>query len=70
MAILITGGAGYIGSHAMVEFLEAGKDLVCVDNLSNSKVTSLDRVKEITGREVKFYKVDLLDIDALEKVFL
>ena len=69
-SVLVTGGAGYIGSHAMVEFLEAGKDLVCVDNLSNSKVTSLDRVKEITGREVKFYKVDLLDIDALEKVFL
>ena len=70
MAILITGGAGYIGSHAMVEFLEAGKDLVCVDNLSNSKETSLERVKQITGREVKFYKVDLLDIDALEKVFV
>lgn len=70
MAILITGGAGYIGSHAMVEFLEAGKELVCVDNLSNSKETSLQRVKQITGKEVKFYKVDLLDIDALEKVFL
>ena len=64
MAILITGGAGYIGSHTMVEFLEAGKDLVCVDNLCNSKVASLERVKQITGREVKFYKVDLLDIDA------
>ena len=69
MAILITGGAGYIGSHTMVEFLEAVKELVCVDNLSNSKPEALERVKQITGKDVKFYKVDLLDIDELEKVF-
>jgi len=69
MSILITGGAGYIGSHTMVEFLNAGKELVCVDNLCNSKKTSLERVKQITGKEVKFYKIDLLDYDALENVF-
>ena len=70
MAILITGGAGYIGSHAMVEFLNADKDIVCVDNLSNSKIAALERVKQITGKNFKFYKTDLLDYDELEKVFL
>lgn len=70
MAILITGGAGYIGSHTMVEFLNAGKEIVCVDNLSNSKTVALDRVREITGKDFKFYKVDLLDREELEKVFL
>lgn len=70
MAILITGGAGYIGSHTMVEFLNAGKEIVCVDNLSNSKTVALDRVRQITGKDFKFYKVDLLDREGLEKVFL
>ena len=69
MAILITGGAGYIGTHAMVEFLEAGREIVCVDNFSNSKPEALERVKKITGKDFKFYKVDLLDYDALEEVF-
>ena len=69
MAILITGGAGYIGTHAMVEFLEAGREVVCVDNFSNSKPAALERVKKITGKDFKSYKVDLLDIDALEQVF-
>ncbi len=69
MAILITGGAGYIGTHAMVEFLEAGREIVCVDNFSNSKPEALERVKRITGKDFKFYKVDLLDYDALEEVF-
>ena len=69
MSILITGGTGYIGSHTMVEFLNAGKELVCVDNLCNSKIKSLERVKQITGKEVKFYQVDLLDYDALENIF-
>lgn len=69
MAILITGGAGYIGSHAMVEFLDAGKELVCVDNLCNSKALSLERVKEITGKDFKFYRVDLLDVESLEEIF-
>ena len=69
MAILITGGAGYIGTHAMVEFLEAGREIICVDNFSNSKPEALNRVKKITGKSFKFYEVDLLDYDALEKVF-
>ena len=69
MAILITGGAGYIGTHAMVEFLEAGREVICVDNFSNSKPSALRRVKEITGKDFKSYEVDLLDYDALEQVF-
>ena len=69
MAILVTGGAGFIGSHTVVELQEAGYDVVVVDNLSNSSEKSLDRVKEITGKEVKFYKVDILDKEALENIF-
>ena len=69
MAILITGGAGYIGSHTMVEFLEAGRELVVVDNFLNSKPEALERVRKITGKDFKFYQVDLLDYDALNKVF-
>ena len=68
MAILITGGAGYIGSHTMVEFLNAGRELVVVDNFMNSKPESLERVKKITGKDFKFYQVDLLDKEALDKV--
>ena len=69
MTVLITGGAGFIGSHTMVEFLEAGHDLVVVDNFCNSKPTSLERAKQITGKDFKFYEVDLTDYDAFEKVF-
>ena len=69
MAILITGGAGYIGSHAMVEFLEAEREVICIDNFSNSNPRALQRVKEITGKNFKHYKVDLLDYNALERVF-
>ncbi|SER60575.1 UDP-glucose 4-epimerase GalE [Lachnobacterium bovis] len=69
MAILVTGGAGYIGSHTCVELLQAGYEVVVYDNLSNSSVQSLDRVKNITGKEVKFYKGDILDRDRLEEVF-
>jgi UDP-glucose 4-epimerase len=69
MAILVTGGAGYIGSHTCVELLNAGKEIVIVDNFSNSKPESLKRVREITGREFSFYEVDLLDRQALTKVF-
>lgn len=70
MAILVTGGAGYIGSHTCVELLESGYEVIVVDNLSNSKEIALDRVKEITGKNLKFYKIDLLNKDELEKVFI
>ena len=69
MKILITGGAGYIGSHACIAFLEAGYDIIVLDNLSNSKKDSLERVEKITGKKIPFYQVDLLDYDALETVF-
>ena len=69
MSILVTGGAGFIGSHTVVLLQEAGYDVVVVDNLSNSSEKSLDRVKAITGKEVTFYKADILDRDALEKIF-
>lgn len=69
MTVLVTGGAGYIGSHTCVELLEAGYEVVVVDNLSNSKVVSLDRVEKITGKKIKFYEIDLIDKESLEKVF-
>lgn len=69
MAILVTGGAGFIGSHTVVELQNAGFDVVVVDNLVNSSQKSLKRVEEITGKPVKFYKADILDKEALEEVF-
>ena len=69
MKILVTGGAGYIGSHTCVLLLEAGYDIAVVDNLSNSSEESLRRIKKITGRDFNFYKIDLLDIEGLEQVF-
>lgn len=69
MKILTTGGAGYIGSHTCLELLQAGFDLVVVDNLSNSKMESLKRVQRIAGRSLCFYRVDLLDKAALASVF-
>ena len=69
MAILVTGGAGYIGSHTVVELLEAGEDIVIVDNFVNSKPEALDKIKKITGKDFKFYEVDILDEEKLEKVF-
>ena len=69
MKILVTGGAGYIGSHTCVELLNAGYEIVVLDNLSNSCEKSLKVVKELTGKDFPFYKVDLLDYDATSKVF-
>ena len=69
MAILVTGGAGYIGSHTVIELQNAGYDVVVLDNLSNSNPVSLERVEKITGKHVPFYKADILDRDALNKIF-
>ncbi len=69
MAILVTGGAGYIGSHTCVELLNKGYDVIVVDNLCNSCKEALDRVQEITGKTLKFYEVDILDREGLTKVF-
>lgn len=69
MAILITGGTGFIGSHTVVELIGIGKEVVIIDNLSNSKKTVLGRIEKITGIRPKFYRADLCDIDAAEKVF-
>ena len=69
MAILVTGGTGFIGSHTVVELLNDGRDVVILDNLVNSKECVLDRIEQITGKRPKFYKADLLDFDATEKVF-
>lgn len=69
MAILLPGGAGYIGSHTAVELLNAGKEIVVIDNFSNSKPEVLDKIKQITGKDFKFYELDCLDRQALEKVF-
>ncbi|MCL2838515.1 MAG: UDP-glucose 4-epimerase GalE [Oscillospiraceae bacterium] len=69
MKILVTGGAGYIGSHTCVLLLEAGYEIAVVDNLSNSSEESLRRIKKITGRDFNFYKIDLLDTEGLEEVF-
>ena len=70
MAILVTGGAGFIGSHTAVELLNAGYDIVVVDNYMNSSPKALDRISEITGKKFRSYEVDLCDKDALEKVFV
>lgn len=69
MAILVTGGTGYIGSHTTVELLNIGEEVIIVDNLSNSKLCVLDRVEKITGKRPTFIKCDLLDMETLNKVF-
>ena len=69
MSILVTGGAGFIGSHTAVELLNAGRDIVIIDNFSNSKPEVLDKIREITGKDFKFYEVDYLNRKELEKVF-
>lgn len=69
MAILVTGGAGYIGSHTVVELIEAGYEVVVCDNLSNSSIKSLERVERITGKKVKFYLADIRDRAAMDAIF-
>lgn len=69
MRILVTGGAGYIGSHTCVELLNRGHQVVVLDNLCNSSEESLNRVKKITGQELTFYQADLLDRDAVNQIF-
>jgi len=70
MAILVTGGTGYIGSHTVIELIKAGYEPVIVDNLINSKIEVIERLKRITGKPVKFFEVDCCDKEALRKVFL
>ena len=67
--ILVTGGAGFIGSHTCVEFLESGYEVVVLDNLSNSKEESLRRVEQITGKKITFYKADMRDAAAMKQIF-
>ena len=69
MNVLVTGGAGYIGSHTMVELLNAGHNVICVDNLLNSKYEAVKRVEKITGKKVKFYEGDIRDRKMLDKIF-
>lgn len=69
MSILVTGGAGFIGSHTCVELLNAGYEIVVMDNLYNSNPESLNRIKKITGRDFKFYEADIRDCEALDKIF-
>ena len=69
MAIFVTGGAGYIGSHTCVELLNNDYEIIVVDNLSNSSIESINRVKELTGKQFKFYKEDLVNYEALNKIF-
>lgn len=69
MTVLVTGGAGYIGSHTCLELINSGYSVIVIDNLSNSQKTSLKRVEELTGKKITFYEVDLIDKNALEKIF-
>jgi len=69
VSVLVTGGAGYIGSHTVVELLNSGENVIIIDNFSNSKPDVLDAIKKITGKECKFYEINYLDREALEKVF-
>ena len=69
MNILVAGGAGYIGSHTCVELINAGHNVICVDNLSNSKYESIKRVEQITSNKIKFYKVDLTDYESSKIIF-
>ena len=67
--VLVTGGTGYIGSHTVVELLNSGRDVVIIDDFSNSKPEVLDKIEMITGKKIKFYEINYLDREALERVF-
>ena len=69
MAILVTGAAGFIGTHTCVELLNAGEEIVCFDNFHNSKMSAVEAVKKLTGKDFKFYEADMLDKDAMERIF-
>ena len=69
MNVLVTGGAGYIGSHTCVELLNCGYGVVVIDNLCNSNPKSLERVQELTGKTLKFYEGDVRDAELLKKIF-
>jgi len=69
LEVLVTGGAGYIGSHTCVELLNNGHDVIIVDNLSNSKPEVINRIKELTGKDFKFYKADILNKKEIEQIF-
>ena len=69
MSVLVTGGAGFIGSHTCVELLNSGEEIVVLDNFCNSKPEVLDKIRQLTGKDFKFYEADLLDPDGVEKVF-
>ena len=69
MNILLTGGAGFIGSHTAVELLNAGHSVIIVDNLYNSSAKAVERVEELTGKKVKFYKADACDREAMDRIF-
>ena len=69
MSILVTGGAGYIGSHTCIELLNAGYEIVVVDNFYNSKRESLNRIAELSGKEFAFYECDIRDAEGLDKIF-
>ena len=69
MKIVVTGGAGYIGSHTVVELLHSGFDVIVIDNMSNSHQRNIDGIEKITGKKIKFYKVDCTDPHAVNLVF-
>ena len=69
MSVLVTGGMGYIGSHTVVELLNYGKDVIIIDDLSNSKINVLDAIKELTNKSPKFYEINYLDKEKLREIF-